>query len=235
MSDQLFATPPEVDVFEEPVDQLVAEVAGHVGWDNDITGRAKALAALQRAVRRMNIAGVYLFRMKEAVFATGTDFNDGDTTLTLPTDWGWPAERAFAYNEDGRILSNIEWVDFVFLRSRGYNISTHTSAPQLAALRSEFGGHIHLYPAIDADTVETIAVPYYARIDDIATGSDLQLTPEAREALLTGGIAFMIQYRHSTQPAIWAPYFDDFKDALSRAKAASFRRQNNGPLARPDI
>lgn len=222
--------PPASPTPLQPTELIIAEVAGLLGFENDPEMRTKAIRALDRAAARMNSLGVYLFRLKEAAFTT---FNSGESTLTLPTDWGWAETDGFVYDEDGNLKSRLTWLawsEFLLRKPNATTSSTDRNGiPQIISFVSEADGLAYYYPYIDSARVSRIVLPYLARvqrISEIADDSELSLSDEMREALIAGGQAFLMQSRYKDKPAIYSPYFAQFESSVRGAKATAQRRQH---------
>jgi hypothetical protein len=217
------------------VELMVQEVADLVGGSDDVDIREKAMRMLDRAADRMNSAGVFLFRRKENAF---TSFTTGQSTLALPSDWGWATDPMVAYDTLGNTLQVIEWKTWEIYRSLlQTTVQNITGVPNFASLLSEMDALIYLYPYIDSAKVTTIKATYFARILRISEVSDgnVFLSPEGRECLITGGQAMMMRQRFLTKPAIWEPMMQDFDRQITLAKSAAFRQQQAEHIsARPD-
>jgi len=233
--DNLLQAPPLTSPNLNAVERMLQEVADLIGGAGDPDIREKAILMLDRAADRMNASGVYLFRRKENVF---TSFTSGQSTLTVPSDWGWATDPMVVYDANGNATQVIEWKTWeiyrLLLQTTASNI---TNVPSFASLLNELDGLIYLYPYIDPAKVATIKSTYFARIVHISEVSDgnVYLTPESRECLITGGQAMMMRQRFMTKPAIWAPMMMDFEKLILLAKSAAFRQQQSEHIAaRPD-
>lgn len=223
MADQIGQTPPESSVFSlQPVDLMIDEVASLGGGSDTNKMRQRAAIYLDRAADRMNMYGSYLFRQKEKDFAQTTDFSTGDKTVDTPSDWAFPVDPALALDANGDIIQRLEWKTFDILR-HSQGDSDAKGVPLILSMRNELDTAIHVFPAFDVADIETLRVNYLARIQRPSEVSSLAVTPEAREALISGGQAFMVRYRHLAKPNVWRPMFEDFKDAVMGAKAAANR------------
>lgn len=220
----------------QPVETLIDIVASLVGAQGDATGRAKALECLDRAADRMNMAGIFLFRQKEATFTSGSDFAQAADTITMPTDWGWPIDPIILRHANGDISGRGEWKSWDVWRQLQAG-ANDTAMPAYFAIRNELDGTIYMAPKANLADIGSITLSYIARIQrpSEATNASLALIPEAREALLAGGMALITQYRYLKYSNIWQPMMIDFKLMIEGARAATKRWLNaTHPTAYPD-
>jgi hypothetical protein len=232
MPDQIIHTPEDTSSFKTPVDKMIGEVAGLIGADEDPTLHVKALEYLNRAADRMNAKGVYFYRLKTKEY---TSFTEGQETLALPTDWGWPEGRPVVYEStrNDAMWGHLEWVSYsTYLAHRESDDTTSTSGrgrPQFIALKSEADDVAYIYPRIESGSrnqPSKIVIPYFGRVQRPGeAGATLFLTPEMREAMVTMAEALIMRYRFSGQPQIWRPYMQDAERAIQEAKGAARRRQ----------
>ena len=233
MSEPILHLPPESVLYtsKQPIDVMIGEVAALIGGDDDPVAQERALAALDRAADRLNMSGLFLFRL-------GAEVEDAPTasqsTISIPSDWGWPTDPSYASRADGTIINHIEWLAWdQFQQTKGG--SSDAAVPAFAAIQNEFDQVAHVYPAIDTDEVDSVTLAYFTRILRPSEAADLYMTPETREALITGGQFFVLQFRYKDKPAIWQPYFKQFEITIQGARGAASRRQNaQHTWARPD-
>ena len=220
MPPQVGQTPPETtSTTLQAVDAMIGEVAALIGGADDSRTRERAQFALDRAADRMNMAGTFLFRRKENTF---TSFTAAQATLALPSDWGWPEQPAYALDSGGDIIQRVEWKTWDLLRRRLADDSD-TGVPEFLSILSELDSLIYVAPKIDTASVTSIRVPYFAKIQRISEATSIALSPEAREALITGGEFFAMRYRYAKFPQVWRPFQDDFYRAIAGARAAANR------------
>jgi hypothetical protein len=169
----------------------------------------------------MNAVGSFLFRQKEASF---TGFTAGQATLTKPSDWAWPIDPAYCYDSGGNILSRIEWKTWDIFEGT-LRFASNVGRPAYASLRSPLDDDIYVSPVIGAADLSSIKMSYLARLQrpSEATGATIKLTPEAREALIRGGEAYLMRLRYAKYPNIWGPFWAQFEKAISTAQAADRR------------
>jgi hypothetical protein len=223
----LIGGPPE-DIYglgSEPVESMISEVASLVGGADSPTDRAKAMTCLDRAADRLNGMGSFFCQKKEEAY-TSSDLTNNQEILEFPSDWGWPDGPAYNFDSGGDMIGRIEWKPWDIYRE--INKDPNSDIPQFATIK-DFRTGIYLYPKIDTAKVDTIRVPYIARVMRIseAAGSDLLMPAELREALISGGSYFMTQYRYLRQPQVWQPMYTDFMNAARGAAAASQRWLNS--------
>lgn len=219
----------------QSVDALIDQIARLLGQPTDLEARQVAADALDAAARRMNIAGIWMSRLTEATYANATGGGSGATlltneqrTLTLPSDWGWAYGIPQIYNSDNDMVGNMGWLSWDdFLNYRATRLSTDEQVPEVLSIRNEHDGTAEVYPPIDTTSMQTLIVPYLARIQVPSSTGVIYLTEQAREALRTGGIAFAMQYQHRDQPEIWRPYVSDFNRVLQAAIGADNRREDS--------
>ena len=220
----MLQTPPlDSDSGLVSVEAIIDEIAGFLGSPDDPDVWNAAARMIDRVADRMNMAGTYLTKLSEHVPSLVSDAS----TVDLPTDWGWPYGNAYVRDTtNDQTKSLINWVDWERFRSMQDQAST-VYYPEFCSLRSELDGVIYLYPHINSQVVANyqLVFPYYARIPRPSEVTELNVSQEIREALLTGGEAFAMRRRYKDKPQIWKPYWDDFTAAVRLAKAASTRRQ----------
>lgn len=235
MPDQIALKTPVTNPTIASIDGMVSEVASLIGGEGDPNVKAKALKSLDRAADRMNMAGLYLFRRKEVNYQTAAAGGSGttllendDQTLPTPSDWGWPERSVVAIDSNSNRLKQLFWQPWETFRLISAQDTTSASGiPEFISIRNELEALLHFWPPIDTDSVAEIIVPYYARIlrPSEVSDSNLFASNEVIEALITGGEAFMMRFRHKNQPQQWLPFWNDFKDAITMAKGASHRNQ----------
>lgn len=226
--DNLLQTPTLTTRSLNNVELMVQEVADLVGGSGDVDVREKAMRLLDRAADRMNGAGVYLFRKKEATFGTSPAFTANQSTLSLPSDWAWATDPGMAYDSNGNCIQILEWKPWEIYRMNLQTTASNiTSVPCFLSIMNELDATAYLYPYIDTAKVATIKLTYFARILRLSevTDGNVYLSPEARECLIAGGQAMMIRQRYMTKPAIWEPMMNDFDRMIQLAKSAAFRNQ----------
>jgi hypothetical protein len=181
------------------------------------------------------MSGVFLFRRKEVTYLTSAEggsgdtlLEDEDTTLPTPSDWGWPERGATALDGDGNLLKEMFWIPWeTYTLDNDKEGGTTKTVPHFIAIRNEMESLIHIWPPADTSKVGKIVVPYFARIlrPSEVNDSELLASKETIEALITGGEAFMMRYRHKNQPQMWIPFMKDFEKTAMKAKAAAHRNQ----------
>lgn len=222
----LLQTPPATSISTTAVDVLIEEVAGLVGGPDEPDVRELAIRCLDRAADRLNMQSIWMHRRKEATF---TSFTDGQSTLTLPSDWGWPDRPVFAYDSDGNQVAHIDWVTWDMMRAAIQTTDTtqQRSVPNYISIRTVMDELLYLFPYINTGSLATIIVPYFTRVLRISEVSDgsLYITKEAREALLTTAQFLIMQRRHAAKPAIWGPWREDAIIAVTLARGAAAREE----------
>lgn len=225
-----------------PVDFMVEETAALIGGAADPRARSRALRALDRAARRMNLAGVYLYRRKEHDYTLISDpaFTDGASSLVLPSDFGWPTDPFLMLNSDGEVVGGCEWIPWEQLR--GVMNSTATpGTPSYVSIRDEIGDNrVYLHSPIEADDVATVRLTYLARLQkpsEVAGQTDVALvmSDETLEAILTGAEYFIMRHRYKDAPQVWRQFYVDFERCIIHARAAASRQQQAFHMSmRPD-
>lgn len=211
----------------QPVEDLIVQVASKVGGPDDPETRSLAIRCLDRAADRMNMAGIFMFRRKDATYSSLTL---GQSTLTLPDDWGWPEGFGAAYLSD-ELVGRIDWVAWdIFLdkqKSLDTTSSSNYGSPQYLSLRSELEEVAFVFPYIDTSEVDRLVLPYYSRVQRISeeTDTSLLMTPEVRETLLTGGEAFILRYEFPENPQVWLSVWNDFQQTVQGSIGVTARRQ----------
>jgi hypothetical protein len=220
----------------QAVDGMIGEVASLIGGDDDPEARAKALAFLDRAVDHLNMNGIVSTQRTEATFSTMTL---GDTTLTLPSDWGWPDDRAFVYDTSNRLLAVMEWKVWEDFRQF---ISPTSSAPNgvptWLSIRSDLTDQlIYFWSPVDTGKVGKIILPYYKRVQTLSEVSTFTAPKEIREALIMYAEFLMMRYRYKDKPPIWQPFEADAERTMRKAINSTRRATEGGQhfAARPDL
>lgn len=235
---ETFPVPPPTTQ-QNPIESMVASIAGLLGQPDDPEVRRLAIECLDRAAAHMNGTGVYLTLHRDF---TTTTFNNADRFLTLPNDWGWPAcGYGLVYGPTLQLLGQIEWLSWQDFLSRQPSLNAQSNlsigVPEIAAIRSELDNTVYLWPTIDSSRVGQITFPYYAhilRISEVADPADLRLNDEMREALRCGGEYYALMRRYKDRPAIYQPFLVTFTRAIVSAKATAQRYQMHlGNWARP--
>lgn len=235
---ELLQTPPLTTTSLNAVEVMIEEVADLIGGSDDLDARYKAMRMLDRAADRLNGAGVFLFRKKEATFGTSPVFTANQATLTLPSDFAFPTDPAVCKDSLGNVIQVLEWKAWeIFRTSILTTVTNIQSVPAFVSILNPLDLTAYLYPYIDTAKVANIVLTYFARIlrvSEVADGN-VYLTPEGREALITGGQAMMTRQRYLTKPNIWVPMMQDFDRTVMLAKAAAFRQQQVEHISiRPD-
>lgn len=210
------------------VDSMVDEVAAVVGATTDPDLRRRALFALDRAAARLNMEGVFLYRTKEANFSLSSGavnaLSSGGYGITLPTDWGWPVQApGEVFTSAGANIGQCQWIPYDRYWAYRDSLGSSAGIPAVITIKSDLERSAYIAPKVGGSTYN-MRVQYRARVQRPSETQDIQLTEEAREALITGGIAFMIQFMHNDKPNLWAPYFEDFTRAARMAKATASRQ-----------
>lgn len=230
MSDQLVQTVPDSASNLQPVDVMIDLVAAIIGGQDDPDARTLALRCLDRAADRMNMAGVFGFRHAEASYTT---FTAAQETLVAPDDWAFPCDPAAVYDSAGNVIQVLEWKLWDVFRQAG---SSATGRPEILSQASERDLTIYVAPKIDPAAVYQIRLSYLARVQRPSEATTLYLLPETREALITGGEAFITRSHYLKYPNIWSPMFVDFDRTIRGAIAASLRWTEATRMAAiPDI
>lgn len=195
---------------------MIQHLASFVGGEGDNEVRNMALRCLDRAADRLNTMGVHVWTKRQEAYT----WSSGDASAALPTDWFCAAGSAWRVAADGSGPTEVLWMDWGDFSS--YDLTSEGS-PKYISIRSDvYDGLIHYYPKVSAEAAgQILRVPYYAKIQRPSEAADLYLYDIAREALLTGGTAFMLQWRYAQNPNIWMPYFADFERQGYAARAAS--------------
>jgi len=182
-----------------------------------------ALRCLDRAADRMTMNGVHLWTQREQSAALVS----GAASRALPDDWLCPSGSATLLAADGSGPNEIlwmEWPQFV-----GYDL-TATGSPKYLSIRSDvYDALVYFQPKVSAEAAgQLLRVPYFAKINRPSEVSTIYLSDPAREALLTGGLAFMLQWRYAQTPNLWLATFADFERQMFSARAASQLQQSEG-------
>ena len=230
---EVLQTPPSTTISTTAVDVIIEEVAGLVGGPEEPDIRELAIRCLDRAADRLNAQSIWMHRRKENSF---TSFTDGQSTLTLPSDWGWPDRPVYSYDSDGNQVAHIDWITWDSMRHAIQTTDTtqQRSNPYYISIKSVMDALLYIYPYIDSTKISTIIVPYFARVLRISEISDgnLYITREAREALLTTAQYLIMQRRHASKPNIWLPWRQDAITAVILARGAAAREEG---MMRPTI
>jgi hypothetical protein len=234
MSDSLIHLTPDTATFAtiQPIDRLVGEVAAYLGGETDPLARSKAISFLDRSADRLNAFGTFLFTRKEVVYGIG-DLSDGDTTVSIPADFGWPIDPVFTRKATTEVKTRtLQWVGYHgFKNTMATGDKTDPGSrgiPQFITYKSEYDENFEFWPPVDTAKFDELVINYLAPIDRPSEVTDQEavwLLAPTREVMLTGAIALMMQFRHRAQPNIWRPFMDDFERWLSKARAAAYRRQ----------
>jgi len=227
---QTLPTPPLTPGTRQSVDKAIDEVAGLIGGSSDLAVRDKAIRALDRAATYLNMWGVWLYQHTENTWTSGaaTDsstFQDKDTYLVLPSDWGWPDEGVQCLGSDGEIVGKPYWVDWFLYRNYSDNQANQESIPEIISIGSEAEGRAYVWPPIATADVSTIRVPYFRRVEKPSTVTTLTVTDEVMEALTAGAEYFVMRFRHSSEPNVYAPYWQQFIAAVRGARGADMRQR----------
>lgn len=222
---------PQTSISPSAVDLMVSEVAGLLHEEDDPNIRTKALASLDRAADRMNSRGLYVYARTQATYDT---LVSGQTTLPLPTDWGWPMNPVQVFSSDGALTGIVEWMNWDEFGRRKISGSL-VGNPYYISIMDGTVLEAHLYPTI-GDGTATIIVPYARRIPRPSTSDELLILPETREALITWGQALILQYRYPDKPGVWQPMLADAIRQTQLAKASAARLNYGArPRARVDF
>lgn len=229
MSETLVHLPPETGASLQPYEVLVQEIVSLVGGQDDEELVEKARVLIDRAADEMNTAGVYLHQFKEVTYTAAVDYPTAQATLPLPSDWGWPEGRIAIYTGDSpvfhRFANWVDWHTFLKYRTKTAVSDNSDGKPKIAAMKSELDDEVHLYPYPDPDEASQIIIPYFSRISRPSEAALLFITPEIREALIIGGQAKIMQYRHAKLPNVWRPWVDHFERMIDKVRNADHRRQ----------
>jgi hypothetical protein len=217
-----------LDLTRENVPLMVDLVAGLMGRPDDPATRHKALLYLDRAADRLNMRGVLLYKITEVSY---TDFTDGQQSLDLPINWGWPADSAAVYDPDDNLIGKLHWVQWDNLRYSVNDPASNAGVPKRIAFRHQGDAKLFVSPPIDPDSIGSLIVPYMQRCERPSDSEDIVITPETREALITGGEAFATRYRYAKYPNIWRPMMEEFDRCVEGAIIASQRWLNAAQLS----
>jgi len=214
-------TPP-LDLFvgeEQQVDAMVGEVAGLIGGDDDPDARGKAIVELDRAIARLNQVGIFLYRTQRKTYTLVED----QATLDLPTDFAWPADPIVGIraNKTQTVMAWVPWQEFR-LRS---DDSTKKGGPEVISILAEEDDVAHIFPKVQLSAVTSIEMTYYRRLQSLSEATEIFITRETREAIITGGEALTMRYRFKDQPRVWEPFMRDFERQMTLAKGAAGRRK----------
>lgn len=234
MQPNLIQTTPLSSPTVQTVDAMIGEVAALIGGDEDPDARARAINFLDRAIDHMNMNGIVMFRRTEETYSTITD---GQQTLTQPSAWGWPADRAFVYDSANRLINVMEWRPWeVFRGFIGDTDTTDYSVPLYLSIKTEVNESlIYMWPFAKASRVSKIILPYFQRIQRISEVGTLTISNEVREGLIMYAEYLMMRYRYKDKPGIWRPFKEDGDEAMRRAKAAAQRSESGWHMiATPD-
>jgi len=227
LSDELIHLPPVsiLDISSQPVDAMIDEVASMMGKAGDPEGRNRALSFLDRATDRLNMDGVFLYRRKDF---EETNFTDGQFTLTLPADWGWPEPVGYSFNEDDPVAKNkvLEWKNWPDFSGLSWNTG-NTGIPEYCSIRSDFDGLLYLYPSINTAKVSKLQFPYIARLQKPSEADTIYMQSETREALISLATALAVQFRYIDKPNIWGPMMAEAMMVARKAKGAARRFESS--------
>jgi hypothetical protein len=214
------------------VDFLVTEVAGLLHEEDDPSVRTKALAALDRAADRMNSRGVYVYTRTQETYDS---LVEGDSTVVLPSDFGWPMNPVQILDANNQVTGIVEWLNWdEFSRRQTYGVSS--GKPYFISILDGSLLQATVYPAVGAGQVSKLVIPYARRIPRPSQSDQLLILPEVREALITGGQALILQYRYPDKPGVWQPMLADFIRQTQLAKASGARLNFAArPRARVDL
>jgi hypothetical protein len=197
---------------------MIGEVASLVGGEQDPAARAMALAKLDRAADRLNASGIFMFMRKTETYDSLVASQE---TLDLPADWGWPCDPADVYDAGGNLIKRMEWT--LWDTYRATIIDPYDAVPSIISLRSELDETASIFPRVDAGSVGSIQLNYWARIQRPSEAEYLSLLPEAREALITVANFLATQHRYLKSPAVWEPMRRDAFNMVELAKGAAQR------------
>jgi hypothetical protein len=193
---------------------MIGEVAAVFGGDNDPVARDLARVKLDRAADRLNMAGIWAFRRKEETYT----LTDNQESLTLPADFSFPTQPTSVY-EGTDLLASMEWKTYdVFQRIKH---SEYSGVPNFISILSPLDGVAYIFP--HGSVGYTLKLNYWARLQRPSEAQEIALIPEAREAMISQGIALMAQHRHLTHPAIWRPLQEEANRVTAGARNASQR------------
>jgi hypothetical protein len=221
VAEELVHLPPEstLDNVHQPIDLMIDEVAGLIGGHTDPAVRAKAQFALDRAADWMNMSGIYMFRRKTETYDSLTA---DQATLDVPSDWGWPERNPRVFDSSDNPNTHMEWLDWDQFRTR-QNATDNSGTPCIISARNELETTFAIHPGVDLGEVNSIELDYYARVQRPSEHEEILILPEIREALICGGEAFAVRFRHLTRPRIWEPLWVQFTKAIKLAKGVTWR------------
>lgn len=234
----LFQIPPEEGINRtvEAVDVMIEEVLATIGGEGNNDERELAMRALDRATDRLNAHGLEMFRVVEATYDS---LAQGQTSLDLPSQWAWPYDHPIAYDASDQMIHKMQWLTWGVFNGSRARLSGDNGVPQYCSIRDSIeDAKVHLYPYVDTNDVAKIIIPYHARVDRLSsvTNSFFVVTREIQEAIITGGIFFMMQKRYATRPDVLSQYLRDFEHQMENARCAAARYASNShPSATPDL
>ena len=232
-------TPQETGDVLVPIESLIGQAASFIGGADDPRVKEQALMALDRAARRMNMSGFYLFNLVNHQYTTTSSpaLTNGATELSTPSDFGWPADPVTAKNSDGHLISYLEWLPWEVFESLNAS-SSFASVPAYLSIKNETENKVYVYPAVGTNNIDILDMAYYRRIQkpsEARSGSTLYLPDETLECLLTGAEYFIIRHRHKDDPRIAASFLREFQTTIHQARASASRRQQAfHTMMRPD-
>lgn len=233
-------TPQDNDPALTPIDSIIDEAASFIGGSSSARARQMVENALDRAARRMNLAGVYLFNYVTQEYTVGStpgdyEFATDQNYLVAPADFGWPTDPFVAKSSTGSNVSVVEWLSWNQFQTMTDSASAK-GAPVYAAIMGEFEDttnmlpKIHIWPKVNATTVITMELSYFRRVtkpSQTRSGSTLYLTDETLECLLTGAEYFIMRHRYKENPRMWVQFQQEFTKCMTQARAAASRRQQS--------
>lgn len=203
---------------------MIGQVASLIGGDDDPDVRTLSMGFLDRAIDELNMNGIVLTQRKEATFDSLTN---GQQTLTFPSDWGWPSDRTFIYDNSNRLLRVIEWKVWEHFRMLINDTdTTNYGVPEFVSVKSDLTDQlIYVFPFIDSSKVGKIIIPYFTRVSRISEVSTFTALPEIREGIIRYAEFFVMRYRYKDRPAIWGPFKADAVETMRRAIVAARRSE----------
>jgi hypothetical protein len=233
-------TPQDNDPALAPIDDIINVAASFIGGSSDSRARKMVEDALDRAARRMNMSGLYLFNYLTQTYTTGStpgdyEFAANQSYLVAPSDFGWPTDPFICKSSAGETINMVEWLSWNDFQ-KVTNSTTSAAAPQYAAIMNEFEDStnmlpkIHLWPKVDVNTVSTMEMSYFRRItkpSQARDSSSLYLTDETLECLLTGAEYFIMRHRYKENVRMWKEFQQEFTKCLTLARSAAARRQQS--------
>lgn len=211
----------------QAIDKMITRVARLVGAQDDVAGRDMALEYLDGAADLLNLQGIYLFRRQTF---TEDDLTAGQSSIDQPADFAWPLHPIRCLSPNNIIQLEAEWVSWEKYRT-SIGDPTDQGIPHYFAIANELEDNsIRFFPTIDTAQVGAIEFHYVARVERPSEVTDLSITHEAREVLISGAQSLLMQERYADKPNIWIPWRTNFNRLTRQLKATA--RRGTGQIRR---